>query len=192
MVEDALAVISAVGPQTVIPCSASHSGWIAIELRRRLGERVPRIVHLDWMVTEPSAAYMKLIGDLQSEQRWEEARATLFEIWRAGDESPEIGEALDVMSQQEAAMWIRSGREIEASYRRHGSPLNALEKLDRPPKVLHLYGQPPSAEYLAAQEQFAARHDWFEVRRLDARTHFLMLEAPREVAAAIEDTVSRA
>ncbi len=192
MVEDALAVIAATEPQTVIPCSASHSGWVAIELRRRLGERVPRIVHLDWMVTEPSAAYMKLLGDLQSEQGWPEARDTLFEIWRAGDESPEIGEAVDVMSRQDAAMWIRSGREIEASYHRHGSPLKALEKLDPPPRVLHLYGQPPSADYLAAQEQFAAQHDWFEVKRLNARTHFSMLEAPHDVAAAIEAAVSRA
>ena len=83
-------------------------------------------------------------------------------------------------------MWMRSGREIEASYRRHGSPFRALAAFDPPPTVLHLYGQPPSTEYLEAQQQFAAGHEWFTVRRVEARTHFLMIERPNEVASEIE------
>ena len=38
MVEDALAVVAASDVETFVPCAASHSGWVAIELRRRLGE----------------------------------------------------------------------------------------------------------------------------------------------------------
>ena len=54
MVADALGVIEASGVEQVVPVAASHSGWVAIELRRRLGpERVPKIVHMDWMVVEP-------------------------------------------------------------------------------------------------------------------------------------------
>ena len=37
MVADALAVIEAAGIEQVVPVAASHSGWVAIELRRRLG-----------------------------------------------------------------------------------------------------------------------------------------------------------
>src|SRR5581483_7236488 len=42
LVDDALAVISASGAQRVVPVAVSHSGWVAIELRRRLGARIPR------------------------------------------------------------------------------------------------------------------------------------------------------
>jgi pimeloyl-ACP methyl ester carboxylesterase len=186
MVEDALSVIEAAGLTTVIPCSASHSGWVAIELRRRLGDRVPAIVHLDWLLLEPPGPYMEVIAQARSPQTWAQARDTLFEIWRAGEKSPEIDEAIDVMRRQGAEMWMRSGREIEASYRRYGSPFRALAAFDSPPRVLHLYGQPPAQEYLEAQQRFAAEHEWFTVCRVEARTHFLMLERPNEVASEIE------
>src|SRR5205823_3254689 len=42
LVEDALAVIGASGAQNVVPVALSHSGWIAIELRRQLGLRIRR------------------------------------------------------------------------------------------------------------------------------------------------------
>ena len=186
MVEDALAVIDATGLETVIPCSASHSGWVAIELRRRLGDRVPAIVHLDWLLLEPPGPYMEVIAQAQSPQTGAQARDKLFEIWRAGEENLAVDEAIDVMRRQGAEMWMRSGREIEASYRRYGSPFRALAALDSPPRVLHLYGQPPSKEYLEAQQRFAAEHEWFTVRRVEARTHFLMIERPNEVASEIE------
>ena len=192
MVQDALSVIDAAGLETVIPCSASHSGWVAIELRRRLGERVPAIVHLDWMVQEPSSAYMDLISELQDPDRWPHARDTLFDIWRAGDDSEAITAAIEVMRRQGADMWMRSGREIEGSYRRAGSPLRALSALPAVPMVTHLYGQPASPEYLEAQQRFAAEHDWYSVHRLDARTHFSMIEAPSEVASEIERTAAAA
>jgi pimeloyl-ACP methyl ester carboxylesterase len=186
MVQDALSVIDATGLETVIPCSASHSGWVAIELRRRLGERIPAIVHLDWMVHEPSGAYMELISELQDPDRWPHARDTLFEIWRAGVQDEDIDAALEVMRRQDAEMWIRSGREIEASYRRAGSPLRALSAFPTVPMVRHVYGQPATPEYLQAQQRFAEEHDWYSVHRLDARTHFSMIEAPDEVASEIE------
>ena len=191
MVQDALAVIEATGLETFIPCSASHSGWVAIELRRRLGERIPAIVLVDWMVTQPSAAYMDLIGQLQSSERWPQARDALFDIWRAGVQSDEIGEAIDVMNAHDGAMWMRSGREIERSYRDYHSPLRALAALDPHVRALHLYGQPRSAEYLEAQQTFASEHPWFSVQQLSTRTHFSMLEAPTEVAAPIEELAAR-
>jgi pimeloyl-ACP methyl ester carboxylesterase len=188
MVEDALTVIEAIGLKTFIPCAASHSGWVAIELARRLGpDRVPAIVHLDWLLVEPSEPYMALLAQLQTRDGWPAARDKLFDIWRAGDESPEIAAPIAVMNRQGAEMWMRSGREISAEYAREGSPLRALSELEPPRRVLHLYGQPPTPEYLDAQRRFAAEHDWFSVCRLDARTHFSMIEAPEAVAGAIEE-----
>jgi pimeloyl-ACP methyl ester carboxylesterase len=187
MVQDALSVIDATGLGTLIPCSASHSGWVAIELARRLGsDRVPAIIHLDWLLVEPSDPYMALLSRLQDPEGWPAARDTLFEIWRAGDDSAPISEAIAVMNRQDADMWMRSGREIESEYRREGFPLRALAALDPPRRVLHLYGQPPTPEYLDVQERFAEAHEWFSVRRIDARTHFSMIEAPEAVAYAIE------
>ena len=61
--------------------------------------------------------------------------------------------------------------------------------------VRHVYGQPETPEYLEAQQEFAAEHDWYSVHRLDARSHFSMIEAPSEVASEIERvaaTVGRA
>lgn len=80
MVVDALAVIEAAGVESVVPCSASHSGWVAIELRRRLGERVPKLVHADWMVVRPSEGYMGVIRQLETSD-WNAAKETLFTIW---------------------------------------------------------------------------------------------------------------
>jgi pimeloyl-ACP methyl ester carboxylesterase len=148
---------------------------------------VPAIAHLDWMMIEPSDRYMQLIRALQFPERWPGARDKLFEIWRGGERRPEIEAALEVMRRQNADMWMRSGRVIEDSYRRHGSPLRALGKLTPPPSVLHVYGQPPAPEYLEAQQKFAHDHGWFAVRMIDARTHFSMLEAPEPVADAIEE-----
>ncbi len=186
MVEDALAVVEAAGLDELVPVSASHSGWVAIELRRRLGERVPRIVHMDWLLVSPSEPYMDVIRTLQSPDRWPEARDTLFRIWRSGVDDPAIEAVLDTMREHGAEMWMRSGRKIEGSFAENVCPFDALETLDPPVPVLHLYGQPADDAYLERQERFAAEHPWFQVRRLPARTHFAMTETPEEAVAEIE------
>lgn len=53
MVEDALSVIEASGAQHVVPVAQAHAGWVAIELRRRLGERTPRLVLTSFLVLDP-------------------------------------------------------------------------------------------------------------------------------------------
>jgi pimeloyl-ACP methyl ester carboxylesterase len=186
MVEDALAVVEAAGLDAFVPVSASHSGWVAIELRRRLGDRVPKLVHMDWLLVEPSERYMDVIRMLQAPETWPEARDTLYRIWRSGVDDPRIEAVLAAMSEHGADMWMRSGRKIEASFDADGCPFAALERLDPPPPVLHLYGQPTDDEYLAEQERFAAEHPWFQVRRLPARTHFAMTETPEESVAELE------
>ena len=75
-------------------------------------------------------------------------------------------------------MWRRSGREIAASYAAR-SPLEAFRALGPPVPVLHVYGQPPDPDYLELQERFAAEHDWFSVLKLDATTHFAMIDGRR-------------
>ena len=121
-VADVLAVVDAVGLDEFAVASASHAGWVAIELRRRLGDRVAKIVHMDWLVDEPSEPYLELIQRLQSDATWADARDRLFEIWRGGVDGEGISDTLAVMRRQDAEMWMRSGREIGAAFARNGSP----------------------------------------------------------------------
>ena len=187
MVEDALAVIEASGARDA-SCRARP--------RTRAGSRsscggasasaCPALVHADWMLAVPSARYMEVIRQLDSEE-WPVARDTLFGIWAAGVDTPEIRQVLGVMAEHGEEMWRRSGREIEASYARGGSPLEAFAALDPPVPVLHaLRPAARSRTTSTLQRRFAAEHDWFSVLKLEATTHFAMIEAAPEVADAIE------
>jgi pimeloyl-ACP methyl ester carboxylesterase len=190
MVADALAVADTAGAETFVPCAASHSGFVAIELRRRFPERVPKLVHVDWYVVPPPSPYRAVLEQLTSPEGWPAARDRLFGLWKAGVERPEIDEALAVMNRQGAEMWMRSGREIIAGYERVGSPAEAWASLDPPAPVLHVYGQPEDPAYLSRQRELAEQNAWFSVRKLSGRSHFAMIETPEEVAAAIEQFVA--
>ncbi len=190
MLDDVLAVADAAGLDRFVPCAASHSGFVAIELCRRFPARVPALVHVDWYVVPPPPPYRAVLEMLTREADWPTARDKLFEIWRAGVADPAIDAALAVMSRQGADMWMRSGREIGAGYERVGSPTDAWAVLDPPVPVIHLYGQPADPAFLETQEDFAASHSWFSVRKLLARTHFAMIETANELAHGIEEFVA--
>jgi pimeloyl-ACP methyl ester carboxylesterase len=66
LVEDALAVIEASKARSVIPVALAHSGWVALELRRRLGARIAKIVLVDWLVLDPPAPLLAALQGLQS------------------------------------------------------------------------------------------------------------------------------
>jgi pimeloyl-ACP methyl ester carboxylesterase len=190
LLEDVLAVADDAGVERFVPCAASHSGFVAIELRRRFPERVPMLVHVDWYVVPPPEPYRAVLEQLTTEDGWPEARDLLFGIWKAGVDDPAIDAVVDPMRQHGADMWMRSGREIAAGYARVGSPADAWAALDPPARVLHAYGQPESPEFLAVQEELAAAHPWFTVHKLPGVTHFAMIETPAELAAAIEAFVA--
>jgi pimeloyl-ACP methyl ester carboxylesterase len=86
---------------------------------------------------------------------------------------------------------VAGGRKITTAYARYSTPLKALAALDPPVQTLHLYGQPARGRRLAAQEAFAAQHPWFQVRRLEVRSHSPTIEAPDKVAEAIESFVTQ-
>lgn len=52
LADDALAVIEASRADRLVPVAPSHAGWVAIELCRRMGVRIPKLVLLDWIVLE--------------------------------------------------------------------------------------------------------------------------------------------
>jgi pimeloyl-ACP methyl ester carboxylesterase len=172
----------------VVPVGLSHAGWTAIELRRQLGpERVPGIVLLDWMVLGPPPGFLDALAALRREDGWEQVRAALFGLWTTGVDAPALHEYVASMGTYGADYWHRAGREIAAGFAAAGTPLAALTALDEPCPTLHVYAQPADDAVLAAQQAFAAEHDWFRVHRLDARSHFPMFEVPEEIARVVED-----
>jgi pimeloyl-ACP methyl ester carboxylesterase len=190
LVDDALAVIRASSVGTVIPIAISHAGWVALELRRRLGDRVPRLVHLDWIVGAPPPEFRAVLAALQDREQWLAMRGELFRHWIADCEAPHVARHVrEEMGSYGFEMWARAGRAIEAAYG-DGTPLEALARLTPPCPTLHLYSQPRDPATLAAQQEFARLHEWFKVLRLDARSHFPALEVPEAVAKAILEFAS--
>lgn len=186
LVEDALAVIEQSGAATVVPVALSHAGWVAIELRKRLGDRIPKIVLLDWIVLDPPPPFLQALSALQASDSWRGVRDQLFEMWLGGTSDDRVSEFLaSDMGGYSFEMWSRAGREIEHSYRAYGNPLKALAALQPPVSALHIYAQPDAPDYLEAQQAAAARHPWFDVVKLPARTHFPMFEVPAAITDAI-------
>ena len=191
LADDAVAVLEASRSTSVVPVALSHAGWIAIDLRRRLGSRVQKIVLLDWIVLDPPPPFLGALQGLQDPAAWQQTREQLFAMWLHGLDIPELTSYVrEDMGAYDAQMWARAGREIASAYGKHGNPLKALEGIGPSLPVLHLYAQPEDPGYLAAQQAFAAAHAWFAVTRLAASSHFPMLEVPDEMAAAIEQFVA--
>jgi pimeloyl-ACP methyl ester carboxylesterase len=188
LVRDALAVIEASGAQRIVPLTTAHAGWVAIELRRRLGfARVPKLVLIDWIVTAPPPPFLGVLAAMQDPARWLAAREQLFAMWLHGvTHHSVIRFVREDMSRVGFDMWARGAREIGAAYARAGSPLEALAQLDPPTPTLHLYTQSPNPDFVTAQQAFSAAHPWFEVLRFDVPSHFPTLEAPDQLIAQIE------
>ena len=191
VLEDLLAVVEASGARQVVPVALSHAGWWALELRRELGaERVPQLVLMDWIISEPPLVFTETLRGLMTE-RWSEARDGLFRMWLEGVENESVIRFVrEDMASFGEDMWARAAREIASAYAREGSPLRALFGLRPPTPTLHLYAQPESHDYLAGQVAFSVNNPWFHVMKLPAVSHFPMLEVPDLVAAGIEALVS--
>ena len=52
-------------------------------------------------------------------------------------------------------MWSRAARGVTPDYTQYGSPLRAAAEMDQKPDILHLFSQPPAAEFIAGQQMFS-------------------------------------
>jgi len=191
LLQAATAVIEDSGAMAVVPVALSHAGWVAIELRRRLGRRIPKLVLLDWIVTEPPAPFLETLRGMQSAEHWKQTVDETLAMWLHGVDNPDLKHLVeDEIAAYGQPMWARAAREVGAAYEKEGSPLQALSHLVPAIPVLHLYAQPADTAYLNAQQAFSASHPWFRVRRLKASSHFPMFEVPEEMAGAIEQFAS--
>jgi pimeloyl-ACP methyl ester carboxylesterase len=187
VVDDLVETMRALGLDRVVPVALSHAGWAAIELRRRLGpDRVPGIVLLDWMVLGTPPGFADALAGLQEDHAWQQVRAALFGMWTEGVESDRVHRYVASMGEYGFDHWRRAGREIAGTFAAEGSPLEALARLEIPCPTLHLYAQPHDDAVLSAQQAYAAASPWFQVQRLDAHSHFPMLEIPQQMVDAVE------
>lgn len=81
---DAMAVIRAAGVRHVVPVSQAHGGWPALRLRRLLGNQVPRIILLSWMVLDPPPPFTAVFEMLEDPGRWRQGLDNLLGGWLAG------------------------------------------------------------------------------------------------------------
>jgi hypothetical protein len=158
----------------------------AVELRRRLGDRVGSIVAASWLVLDPPPAFVAALETAQDPERWREGREQLYSLWLTGAPEGVVEEIRREMDVHDFDMCSRAARAITAEYAQHRTPLHAISAIDPKPNFLHLFSQPRVPEYLAAQETFSAANPWFSVKRLDGVSHFPALELPDGTAAEIE------
>jgi pimeloyl-ACP methyl ester carboxylesterase len=185
-VDDLVATLDACGIDLVVPVALAHAGWFAVELRRRLGaERVPGLVLVDWMPLGTPPGFAEALAGLQHPDHWQDVRAGLTAMWVDGVDDPAIHRYVDTMRGYGFGHWSRAGREIAAGFAQ-GSPLEVLASRGGCP-TLHLYAQPRDPSYLGVQQDFAILHPWFRVTRLEASSHFPMLEVPGTMAQRIEE-----
>ena len=158
---------------------------------RRLGaDRVPGVVLMDWMVLGTPPGFADALGGLQS-PAWADVREGLTSMWLDGLDIPALTEYVASMKTlRPAPLEPRRPRD-----RRRSSPPSrcrwqALEAL-QPCPTLHLYAQPAADEVLAAQQEYAAAHPWFSVRRLDAAATSRCSRCPRTWSTTIESFVRR-
>src|SRR5215211_190156 len=114
MVEDALSVIEASGAQQVVPVAQAHAGWVAIEMRRRLGERTPKLVLTSFLVLDPPPPFLAAMEAAQDPARWQEARESVFATWLEGVTHPDVVRFVrEVMGSYGFEMWAQAGRSPE-------------------------------------------------------------------------------
>jgi len=188
LADDAESVIADAGAGTVVPVSIAHAGWVAIELRRRLGpDRVPAVVLLDWMVLGAPPPFLQALAAMSDPAATRSVVDQISEMWEAGLDLPDLSSYVASMVAFPDAMWARAAHAIAAAFEQHPVPLEALGALDAAPTpTLHLYAQPEDPGFRSAQAAYADAHPWFSVERLEAASHFPMFEVPDRIADGIE------
>ena len=191
LLDDVLAVLKASGAQRVIPVALSHAGWFALELPRALGQRIAGLVLLDWIVLEPPPPFLDALKGLQS-AAWQQSRDALFGMWLQGVDSPEaIRFVREDMGSFSGDMWKRAALGYFQCLCSGGlsasSPLRAGASMP----TVHLYSQPEAPPgVLDGAAVLRLGSPWFQVFKLDARSHFPTLEVPGEVVPHIERFLS--
>jgi pimeloyl-ACP methyl ester carboxylesterase len=195
MAGDAVAVIEDSGAHSVIPYAQGQLPWVAVELRRRLGERVPKMVASSWPVISvcgnPLAPrFLAAMEALQDEVRWREAAEKVVTMFVSGaPTSVQTQIRNQMLINHGYEMWSRAGREISAMFAQEGDPLTALSKLSPPVPVLHVYAQPLRPSTSRHRSHSLGTILGFMYASLEAASQFPTLEVPDGTAAVIREFI---
>ena len=192
LVDDTAEFIRRRGLDNFHIASTSHGCWVNIDLCERFGrKKLDKTVVIDWLM-QPHPGFYKQLEDGQDPNRYQLGRQSFFDEWVAAtDNADVINHIRTEMPWFHGKMWMRACREIEKAYRKWGSPLDRMQALAEKPSVLHIYSQPLSEDYRRFQQDYAAKHPWFEPHHIPGQTHFPTLESPGPVAAAITEFINR-
>lgn len=191
LVDDALAVIKKSRIKTFIPVAKANGGWAAIEIKRLLPDRIPKMIFIDWQLFDPPETYFSIINSLQNKDEYYQARKKLFDMWLKDVDNTEVIRLIkNEMASYGYDMWKKSAKAIGSAYKNFGAPFNALIALKPLVPVLHLYSQPDDNAYLVSQENISASHEWFKVRKLNLKSHFLTIELPELAASIVEHFIT--
>lgn len=191
LLQDALKIIDHCDAKTIIPVSVAHAGWTSVKLKEKLADRVPKLVFIDWIVTEAPPTFLEALAAMQTPEKLQPTLDAIFAKWIGDVDNPELIHFVkDEMGSYKFDMWSRAAREINKLYTTYGSPLQALSQMEDKPEVFHVYGQPDMVEYFNTQVHFSQSNPWFTVKKIDAKSHFPMFEIPEELSQAILDFVS--
>ncbi len=135
LADDAMAVIQAAGVRRVVPVAQAHGGWPAIRLRRLLGDRVPKIVVLSWLVLDPPRPFVSVFEMLRDPERWRQGLDQLLAGWLASAPEDVAGWVRRETGSYGFDMWSRAARAVTADYAQHGSPPRAAAEPD--PRAAH-------------------------------------------------------
>ena len=192
MASDIVAFLNHLDLKEVSTVSSSHGGWANIEACQRLGaSRVPRVVLVSWLLTEPPQGIVNMCQQLQQPDGWEAARDGFFRVALGDSDNQDIANhfANEMMSFGQP-YWSRTGREMGGSYQKWKSVGDRLAALDAPRPIAHLYSLPHDPAYVRANHAFAESHRWFRPFRVPAETHFPVLESPTVVSRIIHEFLS--
>lgn len=114
IVDEVLRLLSILGVKHVVPVSLSHAGWVALDLRRRLGRAVvPGIVLLDWMPLGPPPGFTGALTALQDRATWSTTRDQLFDMWGHDIDEPAVHRYIKSMGTYGFDMWGRAGLQVQ-------------------------------------------------------------------------------
>jgi pimeloyl-ACP methyl ester carboxylesterase len=192
MASDIVAFVNHLDLKEVFTVSSSHGGWANIEACQRLGAtRVPKIVLVSWLLTEPSQGIVNMCQQLQEPEGWEAARDGFFKVALGDSDNQDIKHHFkNEMMTFGQPYWSRTGREMGSSYKAWKSVGDRLAALDEPRPIAHLYSLPHDPAYVRANHAFAESHPWFVPVRVPAETHFPVLESPTVVSRIIHEFLS--
>ncbi|KAI9150036.1 2-heptyl-3-hydroxy-4(1H)-quinolone dioxygenase [Paramyrothecium foliicola] len=193
--DDVLALLEVLGVDQFICLAASQSNWAAMRVAELAGRaRVLAIMILSQPMAEPTPQYYGALAALQGRDTWRAATVSFFNGWLGETQNERIREqCLIAIGGFGHDTWARSGRTVEAAYKKWGSPLKRLELLTDPPLVRHVYMQPNGENYDALHRQFEQKHPgWFSFTRLEGTTHFPHIEQPEAVYTETLDLMDKA